>query len=95
MIGNLGMIPARALPLLAAGQACGKLPELLGVLVRETSLDLETEAYRLAIKMRVCAVVMAGIIVGVLAVSVMAMVSCAFEKIAIAQLTSLPLDFTQ
>ncbi len=82
VLGNLRIMPDRALALLAAGQACGKLPELMGVLVREASLDLETEAHRLEIKMRTSAILLAGVIVGVLAVSLMAVISCAFDSVA-------------
>jgi len=80
-LGGLRMMPPNALALLAAGEASSKLPELLGVLVREAGLDLETEAYRLAIKIRSCAVVLASLIVGLMTTSMTIILSSAFDGI--------------
>jgi len=77
------MVPPNALALLAAGEACSKLPEMLGVLAREASLDLETEVCRLAIKIRTCAAVLSGLIVGLLAISMMIVLSSAFNGITL------------
>lgn len=81
-LGGLRMMPPSALALLAAGEACSKLPEMLGVLAREASLDLETEADRLAIKIRTCAAVLSGVIVGFLVISMMVILSSSFDGIA-------------
>ena len=80
-LAGLRMMPATAMALLAAGHASGKLPEMLGVIVRETSLDLEAEAERLAIKMRSFAVAMAGIIVAVLVFTLAGVLSYTFDSI--------------
>lgn len=87
-LGDLPMMPASALGLLVAGHESGKLPEMLGVLVKEASIDLETEAQRLAIKMRSFAVIMSGFIVGVLAISVFMLIFCALDNVS--QIPSLP-----
>ena len=81
-LGNLRIMPASALTLLAAGQASGRLPELLGVVMREASLDLEAQAHRVSIQIRSCAILMAGLILGVLVVSLFGVISCAFDSAA-------------
>lgn len=81
-LGALRMMPPSALTLLAAGESSGKLPELLGFLVREACLDLETEAHRLAIKIRSGTVLLAGLIVGLMAICMMIVISSAFNNVA-------------
>lgn len=82
-LGGLRMMPPNALALLAAGEASSKLPKMLGVLAREASLDLETEACRLAIKIRTCVAGLSGLIVGLLAISMMIVLSSAFDGITL------------
>jgi type II secretory pathway component PulF len=78
------MMPPNGLALLAAGEASGKLPGMLGVVANEAGLDLETQAERLAIKLNSFAVVMTGLIVGAVVFTLMGIISTTFDSIAAA-----------
>lgn len=84
VLADLSMMPSNALALLAAGEASGKLPGMLGVVASEAGLDLETQAERLAIKLNSFAVVMTGLIVGAVVFTLMGIIFYTFDSIAAA-----------
>jgi general secretion pathway protein F len=83
-LGDLSMMPPNGLALLAAGEASGKLPGMLGVVASEAGLDLETQVERLAVKLNSFAVVMTGLSVGVAVFTLMGIISTTFDSIAAA-----------
>ena len=78
-LGDFPLIPENQISLLAAGHLSGKLPEMLGVIASEAGLDLQTEAERLAIKMRTLAIFCSGIIVALLVAAFTVVITCAFD----------------
>lgn len=67
-LAQLQVIPPSGLALLAAGDASGKLPDMLGVLAREAREDLKERVKRLMVILRTTVVIATGLLVGILVV---------------------------
>lgn len=81
-LGDLQVMPPNALALLAAGEASGKLPGMLGVVANEARLDLEAQAERVAVKLNSFAVLMTGLVVGAVVFMLLGLISYTFNSIA-------------
>ena len=81
-LGDLRVMPSNALALLAAGEASGKLPGMLGVVANEARLDLEAQAERVAVKLNSFAVLMTGLVVGAVVFMLLGLISYTFNSIA-------------
>lgn len=75
----LRMVPPMGHTLVAAGDSCGQLPEMLNLLVRETTLDLTEDVRRLTIVLRNLQVLGTGILVGFFMVSAFILLHQQFE----------------
>ncbi len=78
----LSTIPPMGRALISVGDSCGRLPEMLGLLVRETTLDLIEAVRRLTILLRNGLVLATGVLVGLLAVSAFILLHEQFEILA-------------
>ena len=84
VLGDLSMMSPNGLALLAAGEASGKLPGMLGVVASEAGLDLETQTERLAIKLESFAILMTGLIVAAVVFTLLGIISYTYDSIAAA-----------
>lgn len=74
-------IPPMGRALLVVGDSCARLPEMLHLLVRETTLDLMEEVRRLTIFLRNGLVLVTGLLVGLLVVSAFSLLRQHFEML--------------